>query len=1001
MAGILPFAAFLASSMPSQAAAYQRWAVIAAGAGDEAALCELATAELSEVDGIGLVERDEIRKVVDEQVLSSALSAEGTASRLRLGEMLHADALLMVKLQGKDDARILRVTVVDCRYGARLRVEHLPWERQKLAAYADHLRDLAVTVRAQFAQGVVKILGVPSFVSHSFTHEYDPLQSRYSELLQHVLMQEAGVAVIETAEAQAIGREMGIAGERNLTRVVPLMVQGEFRVEAAPNAQPRVTLSVTISDRERVIDRADSGPLDLDKAPAWLTTVVPAKVTAGEARAKPLSPAEQAVALAARGNAFAVLGGYDESIPLRESALLLEPDLTKTRVALLDEYYRRAIGKLGAARHAMDAVSGYERALEHAEWLIRNREQSPCDVYGVLNAVEWYTIGIRAGRWQDQLTPEGAAGIEPLIDRAEQDRRRFVRAVTMALMHKIDPHNAPQTSLALSCHGLVLHLARLNLDGAALNYTTRASLQFQREIAGLMPDDFLPCPLPNLYSGKSGSFNAEVTEPYYQAFLRDLRQSPHRLLQLDAGFILLNQRLAQATADRKFDALPGIETEFTQLITQLNAIPNPYSRNDRAALYYAGLKDAIAQAIAKYRQAEIPNPTGALHFEPCAFKVVAGKTTKEPVPPQFYWASLGPNHWLPCGNFDLLWTTFSRIYVHRTPGVLETVMLPQPGENLRLHDVIWDGRSIWTATSANEIMLLSPDGAVLQRVGKAHGLPPFDGALKMYPDAAGRVIAVGAFGADQRAWCAQIAWDGRQAPAVRVFHQATEVMTANDNAKTFAFNPRAAFTPLDIVTVPAAASGGAPMIAITRQCVALTQGRLLVTLAPLTINLKTLEVGVWHVRRDQQDSAAPVPVLATPRGLILLNNAASRNVVVETYDGAPVCRPMTVSNPGKVIPDNWEANSLGKVTSVVLPHSPTVTFQPYTDGFIYVTGPRWWRIDPKTLTAQRLHSGQLPQPYGFMRYASSALLGLVGWDADKGQCYRITIDDTKIPGKGE
>lgn len=1012
--------------LPSaHAAVYQRWAVIAAGAGDTAALCDLATAELSNVPDIQLVERDEIRRMVEEQVLSSALTAEGAASRLQLGEMLHADALLVVKLQGEEDARVLRVTVVDCHYGTRLRVETIPWDREKMAAYAGHLRDLAVTVRAQFAQGVLKILGVPSFVSRAFTHEYDPLQVQYSELLQQVLMQEAGVAVIETAEARAIGREMDIAGRRNLARVVPLMVQGEFRVETAPGAGPRVSLAVTISDGKGVVDSAESGPLDFADAPAWITTAVPTKIIAGEAHAKPLSVDEQATMLAARGDAFAVLGGYDESIPLRESALLLNPDLTKTRVALLDEYYRRASAELGQNRHALEkkyagtgdvyskmindpafaetltaTVDGYERALEHADRLIRNREQAPCNVFEILRAVQWYALALHGCCWTGKLSPEGAVVIGRLLDRAEHARQQFLRQVTMALLHNIDPKNAAQASLARSCHGIVLALVRLNFDGQALNYTTRASLQFQREIAGLMPDDFLPCPLPNLYCSPSYRFNAEVTEPFYQTYVRDLQRSPHRLLQLDAGFILLAQRLAQAVAAGKADALPGIQAEFTQLTAQMNAIPDPYAlRPSRAGLYYADLQDAIAKAVAKYRQTEQKNPTGALQFAPCAVKVIAGKTTKEPVAPQFSWASLQGRQWLPCGTFDLLWTTFGRIYLHRTPGVLETVMLPPKGEELRLRDVVWDGRCIWTGTSANELLLLSLDGACLRRVGQADGLPPFDQDLRLYPVAAGRVIAVGAFGADQRAWCALITWDGRQAPAVQTFHQATEVMTAADNARAFAFNPRAAFRPLDIVGVPAAVSGDTPMIAVTRQCVALTKGNPLVELAPLIINLNTLEVGAWHVRPDLPASAAPVPKLATPQGLILLDDSASGRVGIETYAGAPAHRPLIVDNPGKIIPGNREADTKDKVANVIIAHSPNVTFRTGGDDRIYITGPQWWRVDPRTLTAQRLTDGQLPEKYRFMAFARSSLLGLVAWNADG--CYRITIDDTKIPGPGE
>jgi hypothetical protein len=64
-----------------------------------------------------------------------------------------------------------------------------------------------------------------------------------------------------------------------------------------------------------------------------------------------------------------------------------------------------------------------------------------------------------------------------------------------------------------------------------------------------------------------------------------------------------------------------------------------------------------------------------------------------------------------------------------------------------------------------------------------------------------------------------------------------------------------------------------------------------------------------------------------------------------------------------------------------------------------LTGAKWWRIDPKALTAQRLTTYALPNQYGKLQCAASSLLGLIGWNDT--ECYRITIDETKIPKTGD
>lgn len=292
-------------AFPAHAEAYHRWALLTSG---EAAVTvgDLATVELTKTPGIELVERDLLAKATGEQTLA-ALSADGGAGRLKLGAMLHADALVVLTA-APGPPPTLKLVVAECRGGVRLRVETLPWDAAKALELAAHVRELVGAVQTQYANGITKVLGVPDFVSRSFSHEYDPLQARYSELVQHVLLLEPGVAVIETAEAQAIARELAIGGVEIKTLPVPVFVQGEFRVEPQPNKPPTVAFTVKLADAAHILVTLTSGPLPLDGAAGWLSATVPAKVLAGAARGKPMTQAEQAKALAALGETFERLG---------------------------------------------------------------------------------------------------------------------------------------------------------------------------------------------------------------------------------------------------------------------------------------------------------------------------------------------------------------------------------------------------------------------------------------------------------------------------------------------------------------------------------------------------------------------------------------------------------------------------------------------------------------------------------------------------------------------
>lgn len=59
------------------------------------ALADLLELRLQAANGLRVVNRSEFKAVIDEQVLATALTAEGTAARLKPGKLIKADLLAL------------------------------------------------------------------------------------------------------------------------------------------------------------------------------------------------------------------------------------------------------------------------------------------------------------------------------------------------------------------------------------------------------------------------------------------------------------------------------------------------------------------------------------------------------------------------------------------------------------------------------------------------------------------------------------------------------------------------------------------------------------------------------------------------------------------------------------------------------------------------------------------------------------------------------------------
>jgi hypothetical protein len=336
----------------------RRLAIVSSKEIQESGLSDLLTVRLGELPGLELVERDLLDKVVQEIALSAMLGAEQPENRRKVGALLNADILVLLSTEEIEKRDNVRFVVCDCTTGARLRSGLVAFQSTDLQKASQGLVHVVRATLQQFEIGVRQIIGVSYFVSRNLVYDYDHLQVAYANLLANALSTVSGVAAIEIEEARSLRLEEELAGDVELERMVPLFVEGEFRVKVAGSETVRTT--VRISDRGGTLKQIESPDLPMQMVGEFLTEDVSHEIVSlSEAPVpKMLDKQKQFEMLVSRASEFASVGAWKQSAGLREAAVLLKPDSIEQRRKLVDAYCRFNKARFG---------------LEHLEYMIYNR----------------------------------------------------------------------------------------------------------------------------------------------------------------------------------------------------------------------------------------------------------------------------------------------------------------------------------------------------------------------------------------------------------------------------------------------------------------------------------------------------------------------------------------------------------------------------------------------------------------------------------------------------
>jgi len=986
-----------------------RWAVLASPRAQNSGLADIVVAGMSRIDEIALVERDRLDTIAGElKVL--ALFAVAPQQRLRIGNLLNADALLLLSQNDIGDEPRVEAAIIDCRRGIRLTTVYLSADKAQLESTGAAVCQAARDTLARYADGVSQIVAVSPFVCRNIVHNHDYLQSGFAELVRTGCLALPGVAVVELDEARAIQQELALSEENSIQQKVPVFIDGEFKVtESARREVESVVIDVRIRPSKQQSNDLKLGPMPLSEARDYLLADLAKSIVDPDVVDKTSLEAQYGW-LTSRATRFSELGVWEEAARLREAALLLRPDDVSLRVALLDNYRElfcepmprhakawNAAGDEAAFRRLLDEkATAYLAGLGHLEHLIRNENVD------AVQAIEWTQ---RYGTQQVLGSPPKYPSTP--IDRAyhvarreclasvESAKERFLLEVFPRVLrfsslppadsveetaHRVGmPWSNAQTVIKHRWHDVSIELMLRRSDRDCPNADDFDFIL--RMFTTRIPDGLRShTEMVHFLDNQGRWFRLKDTSKWYsnrgewRQFLTKLEQSDHKVAALHARYARLCPSVQAANSlndegrEQLVDRIRRLQQDYEATLRSFGEAAQPtdgwlYSVTGiwlRRISPSASVPSAGPRRVKVYRHKEAAeHETGQLNFKEVDLRLITIDGGQASFQDHRRSVPVASGRTLAIGGFgslrgvvrcgdrlDVLWGPFT-LYLMRERGVVRETVRRNAST---FRDVAWDGGSIWAATEQGEIWRVSDDGNVLVKISSEHGLLPSDHGLAIEPVSEGRLIASGSFGPRERGWCADIKCLSGQEPSVRVFHEATRV--AQPSASRESAEPIAdlCFIPTGMHRFESGDNTGRDVMLVGRKD----------RWHPLAVDLNTLEVSVFarRLRDIKRDS------LFSSHG----------NTVKPSYQGV-YFNGLPGSSSGN------PAHNLCPTKALLAYLTGGARKVLQYDDWLYVPGKIWWRIHPISFESELLTPHRLPRKYlPLHRYDVSAHYGILAWD---------------------
>ncbi|WP_254508097.1 hypothetical protein [Anatilimnocola floriformis] len=749
------------------------------------------------------VERTEINRILDEKKLQTLFAPASGGERAKLGKMLKADVLVLVRSGVAEKVPYIEIVISEVSRGLRLVRRRVPLGAEIGQDVAELLKIVEQGFTLQ-SQPIQAIYAVPPFVSEDLQPEYDELKAAFSLLVEQRMQEHPGVVVVELAEAEALQRELLIAGDdAGIKRQMPTYLLGQYRNEGK-DAERTIKIKLTLQQGEKQLG-ANQQTMKPEEASTYLrekTGNVVMRLTGKEV--PPGDAKVEAAQLARRSKEFSKLGLWEDALAMCQASLLLDPKqpemhhdamIANTRLGLR---YPTAIRPSDIV--SVKAVAAlFIRALDH-------------------HAAFYYTGGRTVNYHENGLNTIDSFASIPIGIQIyySQEMKEFLRGVHAQRMEK--------------CLALLHWQAEHGLDEQA------------SKTVGILVADF--------EIGNPPPWVDELN--YLRQKLAQRRKYIFELQHLPNAknlTILLSTR----SGGRNFNSAP-----FAEHLDALEKEGNQKVLDAVAHLRMLAARHRFDRPLPTTHQSSIPLSDQRIRLEPITLavdhpaKAILGPELLDTLPVMEGLFAATP-------GLDVVWR-HNDLYLMRKKGELKRVwtipgynqfVFPAAQSPRSRSGICCDGRFVWITAIFRydypRILVIDTTNDKIYEITHVDGLPGIkleEGSNQNSPQqmaitsvAPGRIIAVGGFG---RTWIAQIDFSPESGANVKLLHEAKTSVVATDREQWR--DPELAFFPSHVFALegPAGPSGKQERTLIISR----SDGPGAHDKHPLLLNLDTLKVEV-------------------------------------------------------------------------------------------------------------------------------------------------------------
>ena len=376
-------------------------------------------------------------------------------------------------------------------------------------------------------------------------------------------------------------------------------------------ASPIVIMNIQLTGGSST-QKIQSPKLALAAAPAWIAGNLAQTVLHRAAGQKPLDAAEQVARFGCRADEFTELGAWDQAVKLREATLLVQPAEVLQRVKLVDECLALVsprvsldAGEIYPGSPAIKMVYGrkvdwYLQALDHVEYLIRNRQIDRKKALDLcLHLMPQASLNYAPARFVIQISDQYYRVGQEELARAQKPARKFFLEIAPKVLNLPPPVDQPKADRTDA--EFVRMWQSMFLDGvlqrADVSYPLPKDLaDLARAYTQILPDGLQArhVELPRM----PWEYGPRAAMPDdYTMFYHALAASSHKISSIRGRYMLLEQevkggRLRRERAVAILQEMDKLEQEYRSVL--------PLGERQLADLAWSGPKRLCARIQAAF-----------------------------------------------------------------------------------------------------------------------------------------------------------------------------------------------------------------------------------------------------------------------------------------------------------------------------------------------------------------------------------------------------------------